>query len=369
MASDFIKDLVQHKQWVAQNMQRAANALFGRAAVHDNSKFESEEFELYDKLFPELQKYAYGSPELKAVYKQLGPALKHHLKVNRHHPEFHEDGINDMNLIDVLEMVCDWMAASKRSQMLKKSPTFRPFVGQSIMLTLITKSASNDQIIRVIGATSANRNDMIDMELDQLFMAVVAFLALPLILLLDLLRRMLPSDSLLTGRPISVIREILFRIGLTILQKPVNLIFVMFFAQRLLLLMVFLKISIAITRRFLAATLSAIVAYTARLLFLRIKVFWRSGESLFTNCTLSCVFWRLRGFRGRAAIFTNWMQSIDASRMFMEVFGSCGFLLLALSAAFQYNIHAVRTSNSYRHAQGCVQHRLGTVIFGELIIA
>ena len=116
MASDFIKDLVQHKQWVAENMQRAANALFGRAAVHDNSKFESEEFELYDKLFPELQKYAYGSPELKAVYKQLGPALKHHLKVNRHHPEYHEDGINDMNLIDVLEMVCDWMAASKRSQ-------------------------------------------------------------------------------------------------------------------------------------------------------------------------------------------------------------------------------------------------------------
>ncbi len=116
MASGFIKDLVQHKQWVAENMQRAATALFHRAAIHDNSKFEPEEFELYDKLFPELQKYPYGSPELKAVYKQLGSALNHHLKVNRHHPEFHEDGINDMNLIDVLEMVCDWMAASKRSQ-------------------------------------------------------------------------------------------------------------------------------------------------------------------------------------------------------------------------------------------------------------
>lgn len=117
MASDFIKDLVQHKQWVAQNMQRAANDLFQRAAVHDNSKFSPEEFEPYDKLFPELQKYPYGSPELKAVYKQLGPALKHHVTSNRHHPEyFGEDGINGMNLIDVLEMVCDWMAASKRSQ-------------------------------------------------------------------------------------------------------------------------------------------------------------------------------------------------------------------------------------------------------------
>jgi len=117
MPSDFIKDLVQHKQWVAQNMQTAANDLFQRAAVHDNSKFLPEEFEPYDKAFPDLQKYAYGSPELKAVYAQIKPALKHHFSVNRHHPEyFGESGINGMNLIDVLEMVCDWMAASKRSQ-------------------------------------------------------------------------------------------------------------------------------------------------------------------------------------------------------------------------------------------------------------
>ncbi|SRR5216684_669395 len=116
MSSEFIKDLVQHKAWLAENMQVAANDLFKRATIHDNSKFEPEEFDLYEQVFPELQKYAYGSPELKAAYKQLGPALQHHLKVNRHHPEFHETGINGMNLIDVLEMVCDWMAASRRSQ-------------------------------------------------------------------------------------------------------------------------------------------------------------------------------------------------------------------------------------------------------------
>ena len=116
MASDFIKDLVQHKQWVAESMQRAAADLFRRAAIHDNSKFSPEEFELYDKLFPELQKYPYGSSELKEVYKQLGPALDHHLKVNRHHPEYHEKGINGMNWNDIREMVSDWVAASKRSQ-------------------------------------------------------------------------------------------------------------------------------------------------------------------------------------------------------------------------------------------------------------
>jgi Family of unknown function (DUF5662) len=116
MPSDFIKDLVQHKQWVAENMQTAATELFQRATIHDNSKFSPEEFELYDRLFPELQKYAYGTSELKAVYTQLGPALNHHLKVNQHHPEYHENGINGMNLIDLIEMVCDWMAASKRSK-------------------------------------------------------------------------------------------------------------------------------------------------------------------------------------------------------------------------------------------------------------
>ena|SRR6266568_2956420 len=116
LPSDFVKDLVQHKAWVAESMQVAATDLFHRAAIHDNSKFETEEYELYDQVFPDLQKYAYGSAELKAVYVQLGPALAHHLKVNRHHPEYHENGINGMNLLDVLEMVCDWLAASKRSQ-------------------------------------------------------------------------------------------------------------------------------------------------------------------------------------------------------------------------------------------------------------
>ena len=116
MPSEFIKDLLDHKRRVAEYMQIIANELFQRAAVHDNSKFSEEEFELYDALFPELQKYAFGSDELKAVYAKLGPALEHHFKVNRHHPEYFENGINGMNLIDVIEMVCDWLAASHRSK-------------------------------------------------------------------------------------------------------------------------------------------------------------------------------------------------------------------------------------------------------------
>lgn len=40
--------------------------------------------------------------------------LDHHNAANRHHPEHHVDGVNDMTLIDLLEMLCDWKAATER---------------------------------------------------------------------------------------------------------------------------------------------------------------------------------------------------------------------------------------------------------------
>lgn len=94
----------------------AASDLFQRAAVHDNSKFSPEEFDLYEKAFPELQKYAYGTPEYKAATKLLGPAWKHHCEANDHHPEHFEHGIVDMHGNQQLEMCADWVAASERSQ-------------------------------------------------------------------------------------------------------------------------------------------------------------------------------------------------------------------------------------------------------------
>jgi hypothetical protein len=114
--SDYVADLIQHKRWVAEYMQIVANELFRRAAVHDNSKFSPEEFEAYEEAFPGLQKYAYGTEEFKAELRKIEPAIQHHYRVNDHHPEFHTDGIIGMNLIQVIEMVCDWMAAAKRSQ-------------------------------------------------------------------------------------------------------------------------------------------------------------------------------------------------------------------------------------------------------------
>lgn len=91
------------------------NDLFLRAAVHDNSKFGPEEYEAYEKAFPDLQKYAYGSDEFKAALATIRPAIEHHYRVNDHHPEFFEEGIHGMHVVQLIEMLCDWKASSERS--------------------------------------------------------------------------------------------------------------------------------------------------------------------------------------------------------------------------------------------------------------
>jgi hypothetical protein len=120
MPSDFLVDLIDHKRRVGLYLQKVANALFGRAVVHDNSKFSPEEYEPYEEAFPGLQKYAYGTEEFKAELRKIKPAINHHYENNDHHPDRYmspnTSGLNYMNLIQIVEMVCDWIAASERSQ-------------------------------------------------------------------------------------------------------------------------------------------------------------------------------------------------------------------------------------------------------------
>jgi hypothetical protein len=68
---------------------------------------------MFDTFTPKLKELIFGSDEYKAALVDMGEALKHHYANNRHHPEHYENGINGMTLIDVIEMVCDWMAAAQ----------------------------------------------------------------------------------------------------------------------------------------------------------------------------------------------------------------------------------------------------------------
>jgi hypothetical protein len=44
----------------------------------------------------------------------MGPALKHHYDHNDHHPEHFPNGVEDMDLMQITEMLCDWIAAGRR---------------------------------------------------------------------------------------------------------------------------------------------------------------------------------------------------------------------------------------------------------------
>ena len=85
-----------------------------RMLTHDRSKLDSPEVQYFTKFNSQLKALTFRSPEYEANLNNLRPALIHHYANNRHHPEFHKNGINDMTLIDLVEMLCDWYASSKR---------------------------------------------------------------------------------------------------------------------------------------------------------------------------------------------------------------------------------------------------------------
>lgn len=69
---------------------------------------------MFDEYSSNLKHCTYGSEEYKSFLDGLKPALNIHYANNRHHPEHFADGIRGMNLLDVLEMICDWKASSER---------------------------------------------------------------------------------------------------------------------------------------------------------------------------------------------------------------------------------------------------------------
>jgi len=100
---------------VQELLQFCLSDLRDRQRRHDQSKLESPEREMFDKYTPLLKSLTYGSPEYEAVRQEmLQTALKHHYEHNDHHPEHYPNGINGMTLMALIEMLCDWKAATER---------------------------------------------------------------------------------------------------------------------------------------------------------------------------------------------------------------------------------------------------------------
>lgn len=103
-----------HILMVRAYIEQIRESLNLRGRSHDATKLESPEVEVFDEYTEKLAGVTYGSREYKAFLKEMKPALAHHYLINRHHPEHYDRGVSGMNLIDIVEMFCDWMAAAKR---------------------------------------------------------------------------------------------------------------------------------------------------------------------------------------------------------------------------------------------------------------
>ena len=85
-----------------------------RVTKHDASKLEDPEKSTFDEFSPKLRDSTYGSDEYWSFLDAMKPALEHHYANNRHHPEHFENGVDGMTLVDLVEMLSDWKAATER---------------------------------------------------------------------------------------------------------------------------------------------------------------------------------------------------------------------------------------------------------------
>lgn len=109
----------KHMQRVSELLGDAAIQIIRRAQVHDLSKLEPVELEPLQRMQDLIDREGqapYGSEEYKRRTAMLGGMIEHHYANNSHHPEHYENGIDGMDLFDLLEMVLDWKAASERGE-------------------------------------------------------------------------------------------------------------------------------------------------------------------------------------------------------------------------------------------------------------
>ena len=107
------REYEKHRSRVSEFCQYFSSNILYRGETHDYSKMLSPEKEMFKRF--DLKDTEYGTDEYMErleVMKKEG--LNHHYASNRHHPEHFENGIRDMTLIDLVEMLCDWLSAMER---------------------------------------------------------------------------------------------------------------------------------------------------------------------------------------------------------------------------------------------------------------
>ncbi|HNW88050.1 MAG TPA: DUF5662 family protein [Bacteroidales bacterium] len=103
-----------HIKTVSHFINIIVKLLLAKAEAHDASKLTEPELSIFVEYTPKLAGSTYGSAEYLGFLKEMEVALEHHYANNKHHPQHFLNGIDDMTLVDIVEMFCDWKAATLR---------------------------------------------------------------------------------------------------------------------------------------------------------------------------------------------------------------------------------------------------------------
>ena len=110
----YLGEIKTHVAEVQRHLNSIALDLIERGRVHDNSKFSEPELSGFSENVDNVPLMVYDSEEYKKKWIEMKSVIDRHHRNNRHHPEHWSEGINDMSLIDILEMIVDWKAATMR---------------------------------------------------------------------------------------------------------------------------------------------------------------------------------------------------------------------------------------------------------------
>jgi hypothetical protein len=116
MEYDSAKETLYHIRRVSTLLHIICKGLLDRADNHDKTKIRYPEKAVFDKFTEKLNEVTYGSEKYGEYLAEMKPALADHYASNSHHPEHYKNGIDGMDLMDIVEMFCDWKAASERHE-------------------------------------------------------------------------------------------------------------------------------------------------------------------------------------------------------------------------------------------------------------
>ena len=112
----FVPSTQSHIARVHELLLEIRAELAQRGEAHDASKLAEPERSLFEMAYADLSKVEYGSDEYRESLARARQALDHHYAHNRHHPEYFPNGVDGMTLVDLVEMLADWKAASERRE-------------------------------------------------------------------------------------------------------------------------------------------------------------------------------------------------------------------------------------------------------------